>query len=175
MADGYCQCGCGEKTRMAPQTSKEKGWVAGEPVRYVRGHGNRGRKLRKGPDYILNPATGCWEWQHSTVSGYGYAAFDGIRRLAHRYFYEEEVGPVPTGMELDHLCRNRACVNPDHLEIVTRAENTQRGDATKLSPELVHKIRHIWQDSASEIARRLGVSKSAVVHARAGHTWKNIA
>ena len=47
---------------------------------------------------------------------------------AHRYAYEELVGPIPEGLQLDHLCRNRSCVNPDHLEPVTCRENLRRGE-----------------------------------------------
>lgn len=65
----------------------------------------------------------CWEWAGGVdKQGYGRHLGQG----AHRVSYEHFVGPVPEGMELDHLCRNIRCVNPDHLDPVTRAENMRR-------------------------------------------------
>lgn len=72
----------------------------------------------------------CWEWQGCTESVSGYGAFTpstGNTVKAHRYAYEEMVGPIPEGLHLDHLCRNRICVNPYHLEPVTCLVNVQRG------------------------------------------------
>lgn len=72
----------------------------------------------------------CWPWLGTTTStGYGLFGVPREDRTvgAHRYAYELVVGPIPTGLELDHLCRVRNCVNPAHLEPVTHAENLRRG------------------------------------------------
>lgn len=71
---------------------------------------------------------GCWVWTGSRdPNGYGQIAVDGRPRKAHRVAYAALVGPIPDGLQLDHLCRVRACVNPDHLEPVTLRENVARG------------------------------------------------
>jgi hypothetical protein len=73
---------------------------------------------------------GCWLWVGSRMgSGYGqfgYAA--GDLRMAHRMAYEFVKGTIPDGLDIDHLCRNRSCVKPDHLEAVTHRENMVRGE-----------------------------------------------
>lgn len=76
----------------------------------------------------LDPDTGCIEWQGGLVSG-GYAQFQVEKRsvYVHRWSWEQANGPVPEGLYLDHLCRNRRCCNPEHLEPVTFRENVLRG------------------------------------------------
>ena len=76
----------------------------------------------------------CWEWDGSRTNlGYGRIDIDGRTFLAHRLVYERRVGPIPAGLQLDHLCRNPGCVNPAHLEPVTSRENRLRG-ATPYGP-----------------------------------------
>ena len=72
----------------------------------------------------------CWIWLRSrNPAGYGkFGASGSGWILAHRWAYEQANGPIPDGITLDHLCRTRACVRPDHLEPVTRAENVLRGE-----------------------------------------------
>lgn len=78
------------------------------------------------------PNSGCWLWT-GTVSSDGYARIfiahgRGVETRAARFAYKEFVGPIPEGFVLDHLCRNRLCVNPTHLEPVTNNENIRRGN-----------------------------------------------
>jgi hypothetical protein len=76
------------------------------------------------------PNTGCWLWLGSySHNGYGQVWFNGGNLRAHRVFWEDENGPIPDGLELDHLCKVRCCVNPAHLEAVTRKENIRRSEA----------------------------------------------
>lgn len=77
----------------------------------------------------VDPETGCWLWTaYLTSAGYGQFQFGCRHEFAHRAAYAGLVGPIPEGLQIDHLCRNRRCCNPDHLEPVTQKENLLRGD-----------------------------------------------
>lgn len=71
----------------------------------------------------------CWLWTGAKSNGYGQLGVDGKNRLVHRLSYELYIGPIPEGLIIDHLCRVRHCLNPDHLEVVTQRENILRGTA----------------------------------------------
>lgn len=100
---------------------------------------------------LVDLCTGCWEWQLAIKkqSGYGQIKLDGKCQLAHRVVYEFMRGLIPDGLVLDHLCRNRACCNPDHLEPVTCSINIRRGAG----------------------AQRLGDYHRSKTHCLRGHTY----
>lgn len=78
------------------------------------------------------PMSGCWLWEGSAVPrGYGTMTVAQTPRRVHVFVYEALVGPVPEGLELDHLCNTPACCNPAHLEPVTHAENVRRAAARR--------------------------------------------
>lgn len=79
-------------------------------------------------DKIEIQPNGCWQWTGNTGRGYGRISANGRPQQAHRVGYELLVGPIPEGLTLDHLCRNRGCVNPAHVEPVTHRENVLRGE-----------------------------------------------
>ena len=131
MSSGCAHDGCG-KDHYA------KGWCINHYMQWFR----RGEVPYASPElqpqspldrfmsYVDRSPGTCWLWTGSINRG-GYGRFKapaGRSVLAHRWAYERFIGPIPEGLELDHLCRVRHCVNPYHLEPVTTRENMMRGD-----------------------------------------------
>lgn len=83
---------------------------------------------------IPEPNSGCWIWL-GAVNCWGYGQLNMRGRgtsLVHRILYEQKYGPIPAGLECDHLCRVRCCVNPDHIEPVTKRVNMERGNSPSM-------------------------------------------
>lgn len=122
-------------------------------------------KVNKGgPISAARPDLGsCWLWKNARNNPYEYGNFrpGGERRkvLAHRWAYEELIGPVPEGLELDHLCRTPACVRPSHLEPVTHRVNIRRGTAGQWQQAKTHCPRgHVYSPENTRVSDK-------------GHRW----
>jgi hypothetical protein len=92
----------------------------------------------------------CWQWTGTTnTKGYGRFNVSGRQAVAHRVAFEVLVGPIADALQLDHLCRNRGCVNPDHLEPVTRRENILRGysRSARLARQTACKRGHLFSEA----------------------------
>lgn len=124
---------------------------------------------------------GCWEWSGARTKGYGkFAAgrtVDKTRRivLAHRFAYEAFKGPIPEGLEPDHLCRNHGCVNPDHLEVVTRLENVRRGEVRNSNRRRGEAISHCPKghpyDKANTYIRKDGSRQCRACRRESNHKY----
>lgn len=173
---GLCMCGCGETTAIAPISDyQRRGYVRGEHVRFVRGHQSR----LTTPRYLVEErghTTPCHIWQRCINSdGYGTVRINGTLRHAHIVEWESANGPVPNGLQLDHLCRVRCCVKPDHMEPVTRAVNIQRGANARLTTDQVRRIRDIGDTmTRAQLAEMFGVQLTTIRCVLVGETWSNI-
>lgn len=169
---GFCHCGCGQKTAIAKETDSNRKHVKGKPMLFISGHNRRSKK----PKYIVDEKSGCWIWQRTkNKKGYGRARdADGNPAAAHQIAYQEANGPIPEGLQIDHLCGNPSCVNPDHLEAVTLTENIRRSRVATID---IEKARLIKSDLKSmvvgEVASKHGVSNGLVSAIKRGVTWRD--
>jgi hypothetical protein len=170
---GVCRCGCGGKTPIANRNRWAQGWVKNEPTPYIPGH----KPPRLGSDrHIVDPVTGCWEWQGAkNKDGYGVvnSRNRGGFHTAHHAYWLRYRGLIPEGFVPDHkFCQNPGCVNPEHLELVTSAENRRRAVSAKLTWEDVAHIRgkrqtHHWK----QIVEEYGITQPMVHRIWSEKSW----
>lgn len=126
--------------------------------------------------YVLNKETGCWDWIASkNQDGYGQFKLNSKMLKAHRVSYHNFKGPIPEGLQLDHLCSNRSCINPDHLEPVTQAVNNRRGDLAKLTQAQVDEIRLKYSTgnySQTVLGEEYRVSRPLIGNIVRNEIWK---
>jgi HNH endonuclease len=145
-------------------------------MRYIRGHNTPRRPWT----YTVEDRgykTACWIWDGAKIpQGYGTTSVDGRTVGVHRVAYERAHGPIPAGLEIDHLCRTRPCVRPEHLEPVTTAENQRRGLAAKLTATDVRSIRKLIADGwvQNDIARAFGLSSGQVSRIATRQRWADV-
>lgn len=146
--DRLCRCGCGQPAPLATRTNRPRGQAKGEPLAYIAGE------------------TPCMLWTGPlTHKGYGRATIDGVHHHAHRAVWLAYVGDLAADEHLDHLCHQKPCVNPDHLEVVDAAANNRR--TSRLTDEDVAAIRTA-DGSQADIAARFGVSRQYVSDIKRG-------
>lgn len=161
---GLCWCGCGRRTKMADKTDKSADRIGGQPMRFLRGH----KKSTDLHDRYVITEDGCWSWTgYTNQKGYPMVRYNLEVRMGHIVFYERAKGPIPEGLELDHLCGKRDCVNPEHLEAVTHQENVRRSRVTKLADRDVRLIRES-EESRASVAERYGITPEYVSDIRSG-------
>lgn len=171
-----CKCGCGLETEVSGRTVTRRGIRKGDPLSYRRGHAGgaatRNFKITRfhwheedrGYDSL------CWIWNGTSKNKIGHASvwIGGREFSAHRRMYEQSVGPIPEGLQIDHLCCQPSCVRPEHLEPVTHAENLRR--QSKLNWDAVAAIRASPLTNRAA-AQEFGVSYGTISDVRRGRTW----
>lgn len=129
------------------------------------------------PRYVVDHATGCWQWiREINNNGYAMIWVDNKHIIAHRFYYAWVHGAIPKGMYCDHLCHNRACVNPAHITLVTPAGNTRSSYQVKLNAEHVATMKrlHRMGVTPTELAEEFGIHRNHVYNVLDSTYWKDV-
>lgn len=180
---GTCLCECGQFTPIAQVNNARYGHVRGAPKRYIRGHGSRGTGVPMLERCTYDEVTGCLVWQGGvTPAGYGHTSYLGKHDYVHRFVYEDQHGCIPSGMQVHHLCANRACQNAEHMQLVNSQEHgalssgqrTRPNNNTKLTQAKARQIRSLAAEGydRTDIARRFEVAYTTVSGIVNGGKWK---
>ena len=160
---GLCQCGCGAPVGLAKCNNPSRGWVKGEPLRYLQGHACRKPAKTLG-DLMGNTdgsITGCSEWRGPyNEHGYGYIVKNRRVVRVHREVWELTNGRIPEGLIIRHKCDNPKCCKVEHLELGTKRDNTQdmlaRG---RVSSGGMHATAKLTDAQALDIRQSRGATK----------------
>lgn len=204
---GYCHCGCGEKTTICDRTRPERGMVKGEPRKYINHHFSKTQEFKGAygdraerfwSKVNKDTPNGCWLWTAGTRKGYGIFHFTSGSTFAHRVAWILTHGDIPSSVDVCHNCPNgdnKLCVNPAHMFIGTRSDNTkdlwakgkgvlpprgrnkgERQGKAKLTDEKVIELRrrHANGESVESLIEFAGVNDSTTWKAIHRHTWKHL-
>ncbi len=179
MPYGYCQCGCGEMTKIAPETSRKDGYLKGEPRRYVAGHNGLTSRVAY-VEQDMGHDTPCWIWQRGKSGGYG--TIGG--RHAHAVYFEEHNGALLPGYHVHHLCPAKLCVNPEHLQALSHESHSRVtmlesgvNPGRVLTADDVLEIRRLRREEKLTlfvIAGLYGKTPAAISKIVRRATWKHI-
>jgi hypothetical protein len=181
-----CMCGCGSVPKQHRYTQVSRGLTKGNYYLYCSGHNKR--RHWTGPNWIEEDrgfGTSCWIWQRAIDPklGYGHTTLNGEQIRVHRAAYIEARGEIPKGYDVHHRCAIPACVNPDHLEALPRADHAQSevDPRSKLNREQVREMRlrtavlTCGHETAAKIlAPDYGVSEMCVLGILRRRHWKNV-
>lgn len=192
--EGFCQCGCGQRTRPASCNDKRRNWIKGKPIRFISGHYTKPQY----PFYVrfwrLVDKRGideCWEWQGNRKA-HGHGSYADTQ--AHRIAYELTYGPINNGLNVLHKCNNPPCVNPNHLYLGTQRDNAQdsreagtmrtppirqgsKNNLAKLTEELVTTIRQRYANehiTCTALGTEFGITTANICYIVRRKTWKHI-
>lgn len=125
--------------------------------------------------YTIDSKTGCWNFNKIQRNGYGSMRMFNAKfnSTPHRYFYTKHIGTIPNGYEIDHLCHNKKCVNPQHLEAVTTKVNLERRLSVKLNWGIVSEIKKLAKRlNQKEIGLIFNINQGHVSKIINGKRWK---